>query len=175
MKLFDMIRAAGGGKFVAALASQAGIQPDEAEEAMRALLPEIGRAIRRTEESGSGAAAVSHAMHDERYARYLDQPEALGEPAAVSDGERVLDDVLDDDERGPLIRRVAAGIGPNEGEVRKMLPLVATLAMAALGQKLRDPSVPEVPRFGTRPGDRFGAPLLNLLAGLFEHDEPKDR
>jgi hypothetical protein len=134
MKLFDMIRAAGGGKFVAALASQAGIQPDEAEEAMRALLPEIGRAIRRTEESGSGAAAVSHAMHDERYARYLDQPEALGEPAAVSDGERVLDDVLDDDERGPLIRRVAAGIGPNESEVRKLLPLVAALAMAALGQ-----------------------------------------
>jgi hypothetical protein len=35
--------------------------------------------------------------------------------------------------------------------------------------------VPEVPRFGTRPGVRFGAPLLNLLAGLFEHDEPKDR
>ena len=118
MKLFDTIRAAGGGEIVAALAAKAGIGPDEAEEALRALLPEIGRAIRRTEESGSGAAVVSAAMHDERYARYLEQPETLGEPAAVADGEQVLEDVLDDDERGDLIRRVAAEIGPDEEEVR---------------------------------------------------------
>jgi len=170
VKLFDTIRSAGGGRFIAALAAKAGIAPDEAEEAMRALLPEIGHAIRRTEESGSGAAMVSAAMHDERYARYLEQPDALSEPAAVADGEHVLEDVLDDDERGQLIRRVAAAIGPNEEEVRDMLPLVATLAMAALGQRLREPS-PEIPWFGTRPGDRFEAPLLNALTALFEPDE----
>ena len=176
VKLFDVIRSAGGGKFVSALAAKAGIAPGEAEDALRALLPEIGRAIRRTEESGSGAAAVHATMRDERYARYLEQPEALGEPAAVADGERVLADVLDGDERGELIRRVAAGIGPNEEEVRDMLPLVATLAMAALGQKLRDPA-PGLPWFGTRPGDRFDAPLLNALTALFEQDEDerKDR
>jgi hypothetical protein len=176
VKLLDTIRSAGGGEIVAALAAKARIGPDEAEEALRALLPEIGRAIRRTEESGSGAAVVSAALHDERYARYLEQPNALGEPAAVADGERVLEDVLDDDERGDLIRRVAAEIGPDEAEVRAMLPLVATLAMAALGEKLRDRS-PRLPWFGTRPGDRFDPPLLNALTALFERDddEPKDR
>jgi hypothetical protein len=175
VKLFDTIRSAGGGEIVAALAARAHIGPDEAEEALRALLPEIGRAIRRTEESGSGAAAVSAAMHDERYARYLEQPDALGEAAAVADGERVLEDVLDDDERGDLIRRVAPEIGPDEAEVRAMLPLVATLAIAALGEKLRERS-PGLPWFGTRPGDRFDAPLLNALTALFEQDddEPKD-
>jgi hypothetical protein len=176
VKLLDTIRSAGGGEIVAALAAKARIGPDEAEEALRALLPEIGRAIRRTEESGSGAAVVSAALHDERYARYLEQPNALGEPAAVADGERMLEDVLDDDERGDLIRRVAAEIGPDEAEVRAMLPLVATLAVAALGEKLRDRS-PGLPWFGTRPGDRFDAPLLNALTALFERDddEPKDR
>jgi hypothetical protein len=175
VKLFDVIRSAGGGRFVSALASKAGITPDEAEEAMRALLPEIGHAIRRTEESGSGAAMVSAAMHDECYARYLEQPDALSEPAAVTDGEHVLEDVLDD-ERGQLIRRVAAAIGPNEEEVRDLLPLIAPLAMAALGQKLRDSS-PSLPWFGTRPGDRFDAPLLNTITALFERDEDerKDR
>ena len=176
MKLFEVIRSAGVGKFVNALATKAGIAPDEAEEAMRALLPEIGRAIRRTEESGSGAAAVHATMRDERYARYLEQPEALAEPAAVADGERVLADVLDDDARGELIRRVAAAIGPNEEEVRDLLPLVAALAMAALGQKMRDAS-PGLPWFGSRPDDRFEAPLLNALTALFEQDEdqPKGR
>jgi hypothetical protein len=174
MKLFDVIRTAGGGRFVSALANHAGVSPDEAEEAMRALLPEIGHAIRATEESGSGAAAMVHAMHDERYARYLEDPATLAEPSAVVDGEHVLQDVLDDDDRGELIRRSAASIGPNEGEVRKMLPLVATLAMAALGQKLRDPS-PELPWFGTRPDDRLDAPLLNALTALFEHDDDKPK
>jgi hypothetical protein len=48
--------------------------------------------------------------------------------------------------------------------------------MAALGQKLRDPA-PGLPWFGSRPGDRFDAPLLNALTALFEQDEdqPKDR
>jgi hypothetical protein len=176
VKLLDTIRSAGGGEIVAALAAKARIGPEEAEEALRALLPEVGRAIRRAEESGSGAAVVSAAMHDERYARYLEQPNALGEAAAVADGERVLEDVLDDDERGDLIRRVAAEIGPDEAEVRAMLPLVATLAIAALGEKLRGRS-PGLPWFGTRPGDRFDAPLLNALTALFEQDddEPKDR
>jgi hypothetical protein len=174
VKLFDTIRSAGGGKFIDALAARAGIAPGAAEEAMAALLPEIGHAIRRTEESGSGAAVVHAAMRDERYGRYLEQPEALAEPAAVADGEHVLDDVLDDDERGDLIRRVAAAVGPDEAAVRDMLPLVATLAMAALGQKLRDPS-PGIPWFGTRPGDRLNAPLLNALTALFEHDDDKPK
>jgi hypothetical protein len=172
VKLFDTIQSAGGGGFVSALAARAGVKPDEAEEALRALLPELGRAIRRTEESGSGAAVVHATMRDERYGRYLEQPEALAEPAAVEDGERVLADVLDEDERGDLIRRVAARIGPNEEQVRVMLPLVATLAMAALGQKMRGAS-PGLPWFGSRPDDRFDAPLLNALTALFEQDEDK--
>jgi hypothetical protein len=176
VKLFDTIRSAGGGSFVSALATKAGVTPDEAEEALRALLPELGRAIRRTEESGSGAAAVHAAMRDERYGRYLEQPEALAEPPAVADGERVLADVLDDDDRCNLIRRVAARIGPDEEEVREMLPLVATLAVTALGHKMRQAS-PGLPWFGSRPDDRFDAPLLNALTALFEQDEdkPEDR
>jgi hypothetical protein len=183
LELFDIIRSAGGGETIGALAAEAGLKPEEAEQALRALLPELGGAIRRAGESRSGAAAVHAAMHDERYARYLDDPAALRAPAAVADGERVLREVLDDDERGELVRRVAAAIGPDEGEVRKLLPLVAALAMAALGQRLREPppeatSSPEIPWFGTHPGDRFDAPLLNALARLFGADEdqpPKAR
>ena len=81
-------------------------------------------------------------MRDERYARYLEQPATLAEPAAAEDGERVLDEVLDEDDRRRLVRRVAAAIGPDEGEVRELLPPVAALAMAALGERLRDPPRP---------------------------------
>jgi hypothetical protein len=177
MKLFDAIRSAGKGEIVRTLAEEAGIERGEAEQALRALLPELGRAIRRRGESRPDAPVIDAALRDEGYARYLDDPKALCEPAAAADGERVLAEVLDHGQRRDLVRKVATAIGQSEGAVRTMLPLVATLAMAALGPEIREPS-PEIPWYGTRPSDRFGAPLLNALAALFEQDEdkpPKDR
>jgi hypothetical protein len=114
-------------------------------------------------------------MQDERYARYLEDPEALLEPAAAENGERVLMEVLDDAQREEIVRGTAAAINADEDRVRKLLPLAATLAMAALGQQLRETS-PRIPWFGTHPGDRFDAPLLDTLAALFGHDEkPSDK
>lgn len=170
VKLYETIRAAGGGEIVAELAKDAGVGRDQAEQALRTLLPEFGRAIRRIGESPTGAPAVHAAMQDERYARYLDHPAALREAAAAADGDRVLEEVLDDEQRDELVRSAAVAIHADAASVRRLLPLVATLAMAALGQQLRAPS-PEIPWFGTRPGDRFDAPLLNALAAMFEHED----
>jgi hypothetical protein len=168
MKLFDAIRSAGKGEIVRALAEEAGIERGEAEQALRALLPELGRAIRRAGERGARTPSFEAALRDERRARYLDDPAALCEPAA--EDERVLAEVLDAREREELVRRAAATTGSGQGEVRKLLPLVATLAMAALGAQLRE-STPAIRWFGTRPDDRFSAPLLNALAAMFEHEE----
>jgi hypothetical protein len=170
MKLFDVIRSAGEGEIVATLASEAGVGRAAAEQALRALLPELGRAIRRSGESGAGVPAVHAALRDDRYARYLDDPAALRGPAAATDGERVLAEVLDHGQRDRVIRQGAAATEESETDLRKMLPLVATLAMAAAGQRLREPT-PEIPWFGTRQSDQFDAPLLNALAALFEHEE----
>jgi hypothetical protein len=170
VKLYDIIRSAGGGDIVEALAQHADISRDQAEQALRILLPDLGRAIRRTAESRTGAPAVHAAMRDERYARYLEHPTALREPAAAADGERVLTEVLDDEQREEIVRDSAAAIDADEATVRKLLPLVATVGLAALGQHLREPS-PEIPWFGTHPGDHFDAPLLNALTALFEQDE----
>ena len=172
MKLYDVIRSAGGGEIVEALAREAEISGDQAERALRLLLPELGRAIRRTAESRTGAPAVHAAMRDERYARYLEEPAALHEPGAAEDGERVLMEVLDDEQRAEMVRGAAAAIDADEDRVRRLLPLVATLAMAALGQQLREPS-PRIPWFGTHPGDRLDEPLLNALTAMFEHDDER--
>src|SRR5690606_1999702 len=55
VKLYERIRAAGRGAIVEGLAREAGIGRDQADQAMRQLLPELGRAIRRTGESRTGA------------------------------------------------------------------------------------------------------------------------
>ena len=172
MRLYDIIRSAGGGEIVEALAKQAGIGRDQAEEALRTLLPALGRSIRRHGERGTGAPALQAALHDERYARYLSQPAALREPAAVEDGERVLEEILDGQQRDEVVRDAARAINADEATMRELLPRVTTLAVAALGQ-LRE-RTPEIPWFGTRASDHFDAPLLNALAAMFEHED-RDR
>jgi hypothetical protein len=175
VSLYDAIRSAGGGAIVEALARQAQVSRDQAERALRVLLPDLGRAIRRTAESRTGAPAVHAAMRDAGYARYLEAPEALREPGAVADGERVLGEILDGRQRAELVRGAAVAIGAEEDRGRMLLPLIATLAMAALGQKVREPS-PEIPWFGTDPDDHLDAPLLNALTALFEqHEESSDQ
>ena len=71
MRLYDIIRAAGGGEIVGSLAKEAGIGRDQVEQVLRTLLPELGRAVRRTGEGRTGAPVLHSALHDERYARYL--------------------------------------------------------------------------------------------------------
>jgi hypothetical protein len=133
-------------------------------------LPELGRAIRKAGESRSGAPTIHAALQDEGYARYLQDQGALRKAAAAVDGERVLEEILDAAQRAVLVRSVAAAMPADEASTRRLLPLVATLAIAAIGQRLREQS-PQIPWFGTRPDDHFDAPLLNALAALFDQEE----
>jgi hypothetical protein len=167
VRLYEIIRGTGRGAIVEELAKQAGVGRYQAEGALRTLLPELGRAIRRAGERHTGAPTIHAAMQDERYARYLEHHAALREAQAAADGERVLEEILDPGQRDQLVRNAAAAIQSDEASVRRLLPLSAALAMGALGQELRQDS-PEIPWFGTRPDDQFGAPLLNALAALFE-------
>jgi hypothetical protein len=170
VELYENIRTAGGGAVVAELAKDAGVTRDQAEQALRALLPELGRALRGAGERATGAPAVHAAMQDERYVRYLDDPATLSEATAAADGERVLAEVVNEAQRDELIRNAAAAAQIDQAAVRRLLPLIGTLAMAAIGQRLRGES-PQIPWFGTRPDDQFGAPLLNALAAMFEHED----
>jgi hypothetical protein len=170
MELYDVIRAAGNGAIVEELAKDAGVARAEAEEALRTLLPEFGRAIRKAGDSRTGAPTLHAALQDERYARYLQDPGALREDGAAADGERVLEEIMDEGQRAVLVRSVAAAMPADEASARRLLPLGATLAIAAIGQRLRQQS-PQIPWFGTRPDDHFDAPLLNALAALFDQEE----
>ena len=134
MRLYEIIRAAGGGASVEELATQAGVGRDRAEGALRTLLPALGRAIQRAGERPTGAATIHAAMQDERYARYLEHPATLREARAAADGERVLEEILDAGQRDQLVRNAAAAIQADDASVRRLLPLIAALAMGALGR-----------------------------------------
>ena len=174
MQLLQVIEAECDGAIVDTLAARAGLDRSATRQALRVLLPELGRSIRAACGRQHGAAAVREAAGDERHRRYLEDPAALAEPAAAADGERVLSAVLDPDERRELAARATAASPARQAQVEKLMPLVASLAMAAIGRQIEAPA-PGIPWFGSREGDHFDAPLLDAVTGLFESENRSGR
>ena len=106
MSLYDVIRSAGDGAIVETLAKQAGVSRDQAAGALRTCCPSSARpsgARRRARPERRGT------CRDARRAlsALSEDPEALRAPGAAADGERVLLEVLADEQREELVRGAA--------------------------------------------------------------------
>jgi hypothetical protein len=174
MRPLQMIEAAGGAAIVDVLAAEAGLDRDAASRALGVLLPELGQAILEACNGRHGARAARGAANDERYRRYLEHPAALAEPVAAVNGERVLNAVLDAGEHRRLAARAAAASFADQARVEQLMPLAASLAMAAIGRRL-EAAWPGIPWFGSRQSDHFDAPLVNALAALLAARERRSR
>lgn len=174
VSLLATIREARGGEVIGALARRAGLDESGTERAMRALVPEIGRALRSTSESRTGAPAMHAITQNGRYERYLEEPAALDEPQAMEQGEALLRDLFGSHEDArEVAEAVARASALDAGAVERLQPLVAVLAVGALSREVRA-TTPTVPgHFGTRPEDVGGAPLARALAHLFGEDRDR--
>lgn len=172
MHLLESIRAAQGGEALRSLGRRFGLSQGEIEQAMRALVPEFGRALRQVAESRTGAPAVHRLMAEGTYERYLDDPDSLAQPSAGEDGERVLNEIFESEhERQEVVRGAAGTAGLTQETVARLMPLVAAVTMGALGSNMRRSSPTMPGRFGTEPEDTSGAPLARALASLFGDED----
>jgi hypothetical protein len=172
MTLLETIRSAHGGEAARSLGRHFGLSESEIDQAIRALVPRFGHALRRLAESRTGAPVVHELMAEETYARYLEEPDAVERPQAQADGDRVLDEILDGEHQRQEIARTAAGAsGLPEETIARLMPQVAALTMGALGRGVSESS-PTVPgRFGTEPEDTSGDPLARVLASFFGDED----
>lgn len=170
MSLLETIHAAPG-DVVGELARRAGIERSQTEQALRALVPEVGRAMRRAAESRTPTAPAVHAItRNGRYERYLDQPAALHEPAALDHGRQLLHDLFGGrEEARELADGVAPSVGAEPDAIAHLLPLVTTLAAGALSREVRT-TTPTSAHVGAQ-GEEHGAPLARALASLFGDED----
>ena len=76
--------------------------------------------------------ALSKGSHQ----RYLDEPSLLSEAATTNDGNGILGHLLGSkDVSRQVATRASASTGIGAGVLKKMLPLVASMAMGALSKK----------------------------------------
>jgi len=142
MNLLDMIMSAQNGAAAQQAAQSTGLPPAQAQSAIAALLPAISSALKQNTQNPQGLAGLLGALQGGNHSQYLDNPQMLGQPQTVNDGNAILGHLFGSKDVSRAVAGHAAqktGIGADI--LKKMLPLVASMAMGSLSKQTQQPSM----------------------------------
>ncbi len=133
MGLLQTILEAQNGGIIKQLASASGLDNQSAASAVAKLLGGLNKGVQKNTANPGGLEALMATIQGGNHDRYLSRQDAAFSPAAQLDGNSILGHILGnkDASRG-LAGQVAKETGISSGILKKMLPIVATLAMGAL-------------------------------------------
>jgi hypothetical protein len=136
MDLLSMILNTGGGNAVRNLAQSHGLDENQVSSAITNLLPAVGQGLARNAASPGGLQSLIGALSSGGHERYIEKPEALQDERTIQDGNGILSHVLGSkDASRQVARDAAARTGIGEDVLKKMLPVVAAMAMGALSKQ----------------------------------------
>lgn len=136
MNILNAILGAQDGQAIGALSQQFGLTQDQTSSAIGALLPALAGGLQRNVSSQGGLDQLMAALNSGQHGRYLDDVGRLGSADTMSDGNAILGHILGSRDVSRAVAANAAsstGIGPDV--LKKMLPIVATMAMGALAKQ----------------------------------------
>ena len=136
MNILDAIINAQSGAAVRQAGSQVGLAPEQTTTALAALVPALAAGFQRNMQSQGGLADLMSALASGNHGQYLDRPTSLGDQAAVADGNGILGHLLGSkDVSREVATRAAAQTGLSPDVLKRLLPLAATLMMAAFSKQ----------------------------------------
>ncbi|MDJ0739063.1 MAG: DUF937 domain-containing protein [Gammaproteobacteria bacterium] len=165
MNLLDMIMNAQNGDVVRQVANNFQLDEGQARSAIGALVPALSKGFSNNAASGQGLDDLIGALSRGNHSRYIEQPAALTDQAAVVEGNGILGHIFGSkDVSREVASRAAERSGVDSGVLKKMLPLLASAAMGAMAKQ----------GFASAPnqlaGDQGGG-LGSLLAGFLDADK----
>jgi hypothetical protein len=136
MDILNDIINANGGAAVQRIGSQFGLGEQQTASALSALVPALAAGLQKNVQNEGGLGSLIAALSGGGHQRYIDNPQSLGDPAAVQDGNSILGHVLGSkDVSRDVASRAAAQTGISADVMKQMLPLVATMVMGALARR----------------------------------------
>jgi hypothetical protein len=136
MDLLNMILNQGNGRAVRELAGNFGLDETQATSALSGLLPVLAKGLARNASTPGGLDSLLGALGGGNHARYLEDPSILAREESINDGNGILGHILGSKEVSrKLADRTAESTGIGADILKKMLPMVASLAMGALSQQ----------------------------------------
>lgn len=142
MNLLEMIMQAQGGAAAQQAGNQLGLNQNQTQSAIAALLPAISSALKQNTQSPQGLAGLLGALQKGNHQQYIEQPELIGRPETVTEGNAILGHLFGSKEVSRAVAgRASEQTGIGSDVLKKLLPMVATMAMGSLGQQTRQPSM----------------------------------
>jgi hypothetical protein len=163
MDLLNVILSQGKGQAVRQLASNFGLNESQALAALSNLLPVLGQGLARNASTQGGLDSLLGALAGGKHQRYLEDPSILNQEDSINDGNGILGHILGNKEVSRQLAQQAAertGIGPEV--LKKMLPMVATLAMGALSRQTAGAQ--------SAPGAKAAEGLTGMLGQFLDKD-----
>ena len=136
MNPLQMILGAAGGGVLNQVAGQFGLNPDQAQSAISALLPALMGGVQRNTQQEGGLESLLGALTGGNHGQYLDDPSRLAQAETTQDGNSILGHLLGSkDASRSLAAQAAQQTGLDSSLLKQMLPVVASLAMGALSKQ----------------------------------------
>lgn len=136
MNMLDMILNAQDGRMVDQLGQQYGLGSSDAKNAITQLLPSLAKGIQNNASKQGGLDSLITAMQKGNHQQYIDNPNLLNSGETISDGNNILGHILGNkDVSRNVAAHASAQTGLDVGILKKMLPLVASLAMGAMSKQ----------------------------------------
>ena len=142
MNLLEMIMSAQGGGAAQQAGAQLGLNQQQSQSAIAALLPAISSALKQNTAKPEGFAGLLGALQNGNHDQYLDNPQAVAQPTAITDGNAILGHLFGSkDVSRAVAGHAAQQTGLDTSILKKMLPMVAAMAMGSLSKQTRQPSM----------------------------------
>lgn len=138
MNMMDMIMQAAGGNVAQQAGGALGLDANQSQQAISALLPAISSAMKRNTASPQGLAGLLGALQNGQHGQYLENPQML-QQNAQTDGNAILGHLLGSKEVSRAVAgRAAEQTGIDSSILKKMLPMVAMMAMGGLSKQTQN-------------------------------------
>jgi hypothetical protein len=133
--LIDLLRSPEGEAALRALAVRFGLTSDQMDAILAKVLPALTNRMERNTLSRGGVADLVAEIARPEHARVAAQPDIYADPVAIETGNAALATVLGSREASRNVAAQAAySSGISQAIIQKLLPIIASLVMAALAK-----------------------------------------
>ncbi|MEO0574365.1 MAG: DUF937 domain-containing protein [Pseudomonadota bacterium] len=136
MSILETILKSQGGNLVKQLAGNLNLDEGQAGAAVAQLLPALTQGMKKNVAQPNGLESLLGALKGGNHSRYVEDPANLGSAETVQDGNAILGHLFGSkDVSRQVAAQAAKSTGLDVGAMKKMLPMVAAMAMGSLSKE----------------------------------------
>ncbi|NNC96875.1 MAG: DUF937 domain-containing protein [Gammaproteobacteria bacterium] len=135
--LLEMILKSQNGDLVKQIGNQHGLEPNQAFDAIRNLLPSLTKGMNQNIQKEGGLGNLLDALNKGKHQKYIEDPRAITTPQAIDDGNSILGHILGSKDRSREVARQASQATGIDYEIlKKILPQVAGASMGGMSKRV---------------------------------------